>query len=291
MIPTKDRSDVLGRAIGSALTQEGPTVEVIVVDDGSGAEAAVAVRAASEIDPRITHLRNESAIGPSAARNRGLEAASARLVCFLDDDNELLPGRLAAQAPLVDADDVIAVAGVELVPPGGGPSERMDPGLPSPTRVDGTENPFTMLPSRLFVHTYLAPAELVRSVGAYDASVWWGEHTELFLRLRTAARFVGAPVLGTRVHRAEASPRASRDFERKVEGIRRIMARHPEVFERAPALRAEWLDVLGVALLRIGRRDEAREALRASLTARMRLQSLRHLVAAATRTERVLCRT
>ena len=69
------------------------------------------------------------------------------------------------------------------------------------------------------------------------------------------------------------------------------MARHPEVFERAPALRAEWLDVLGVALLRIGRRDEAREALRASLTARMRLQSLRHLVAAATRTERVLCRT
>ena len=91
VIPLYNKGPYIARALNSVLAQTFQDFEVIVVDDGStddGAEVVSGFR-----DPRIRLIQQENQ-GVSAARNRGIEAARAELVAFLDADDEWLPGFL-----------------------------------------------------------------------------------------------------------------------------------------------------------------------------------------------------
>lgn len=96
VIPTYNRVDLLPRAIDSALAQDHPDFEVIVVDDAS--TDATAERVAGYRDGRLRYLRQPVNRGVAAARNRGIAAATGSLVAFLDSDDAWLPGKLSRQA-------------------------------------------------------------------------------------------------------------------------------------------------------------------------------------------------
>lgn len=91
VIPLYNKGPYIARALNSVLAQTFQDFEVIVVDDGSTDEGAEIVRGFD--DPRIRLIQQENR-GVSAARNRGIEAARAELVAFLDADDEWLPGFL-----------------------------------------------------------------------------------------------------------------------------------------------------------------------------------------------------
>ena len=92
VVPTHNRPDRLAVAVRSVLSQDYPALEVVVVDDGSTGETADVLDRLCAGDHRIVVVRNEVAVGASAARNAGMAVARGELVSFCDDDDVWLPG-------------------------------------------------------------------------------------------------------------------------------------------------------------------------------------------------------
>ena len=114
-----NRADTILGAIRSALDQ--PEVhQVIVVDDGSTDGSAELAETLGGDDARLVVLRQAHNQGPSAARNRALDAATAEWVAVLDADDFLLPGRFGAV--LTHADDADFLADDLLQVPASHPS-------------------------------------------------------------------------------------------------------------------------------------------------------------------------
>lgn len=93
IIPAFNRASVLERALDSALNQQAPPGEVIVVDDGSTDATA---RLVQERYPQCRYLHQPNR-GVSAARNRGIRAAGGSWIALLDSDDAWLPTKLSAQ--------------------------------------------------------------------------------------------------------------------------------------------------------------------------------------------------
>lgn len=95
VIPTKDRPELLKRAIASVRMQTYKDWELIIVDDGSRQSVQDIIEAFG--DQRIRCIRNERPLGGGAARNAGIRTASGTFIAFLDDDDEWLPEKIALQ--------------------------------------------------------------------------------------------------------------------------------------------------------------------------------------------------
>ncbi|MGE3537222.1 MAG: glycosyltransferase [Candidatus Tectimicrobiota bacterium] len=105
IIPTYNRAAWVGEAIASVLAQLYPALELIVVDDGSDDHTREVVAA---FGARLHYLRQPHA-GVSAARNRGVAASQGALLAFLDSDDLWLPGKVAAQVALFQAQSEVQV--------------------------------------------------------------------------------------------------------------------------------------------------------------------------------------
>jgi glycosyltransferase involved in cell wall biosynthesis len=109
VISTFERPDKCERAIFSALSQDPSPLEILVCDDGSTDDTAERIRSLESRDPRITYIRVEPNRGtPAVARNLGCARARADLIAFLDDDDEWLPHKLAAQVALASDAELVA---------------------------------------------------------------------------------------------------------------------------------------------------------------------------------------
>ena len=97
VIPAYNYSQTLSRAVESVLAQlvEGRT-ELLVIDDGStDATPEVVEKLLAVHVGRFRALRKTNG-GLSSVRNLGIEETSGRYLVFLDADDEMAPGALAA---------------------------------------------------------------------------------------------------------------------------------------------------------------------------------------------------
>jgi glycosyltransferase involved in cell wall biosynthesis len=103
VIPCYRQARYLGSAIESALNQNYPTVEIIVVNDGSDDNT-------EEVAKRFNSVIyvNQENQGLSGARNTGIDHSSGRYFIFLDADDVLVEDAIITQIAIMQANPGIA---------------------------------------------------------------------------------------------------------------------------------------------------------------------------------------
>jgi glycosyltransferase involved in cell wall biosynthesis len=96
IIPNFNHSALVGKAIGSVLTQGDGLKELIVIDDASTDDSVAVIEAALHGHPSARLLRNETNRGTIATLNRGIGEASGDFVLLAAADDIYLPGMLAS---------------------------------------------------------------------------------------------------------------------------------------------------------------------------------------------------
>lgn len=95
VIPTRNRPELVIRAVRSALAQTLASLEVIVVIDGPDSATEQALAAVD--DSRLTMICNAAPVGGAEARNVGVRNSRGQWIAFLDDDDEWARDKLSRQ--------------------------------------------------------------------------------------------------------------------------------------------------------------------------------------------------
>lgn len=97
IIPTKNRAEMIKRAIKSVQNQTYKNLELIIIDDASTDNTPNVLESIKAADSRLTVHYNSQSLGGAGARNIGIKNASGDFVAFLDDDDEWLPQKTKVQ--------------------------------------------------------------------------------------------------------------------------------------------------------------------------------------------------
>ena len=95
VIPCFNAAPYLADCLACVCGQTLADIDIVLVDDGSTDESGALADAWAAREPRLRVLHQPNA-GVSAARNAGLAQATGTYVCFVDADDTLTPGALAA---------------------------------------------------------------------------------------------------------------------------------------------------------------------------------------------------
>lgn len=112
IIPTYRRYEDLRRAAESSIAQTHPLVEVLVVADGPDPLAREAV---GNLGPRLQYFELPQNAGPAAARNFGVAHSRGEWLTFLDDDDTMLPERLARQFAELDPEEPHCMSACRMI--------------------------------------------------------------------------------------------------------------------------------------------------------------------------------
>ena len=169
IIPVLNGERFLAAAVASIRRQGYPSLEIIVVDDGS-TDGTAAVASALGGEVRCVSQANA---GPPSARNRGLEMARGQLIGFLDADDLWSEDKLEVQVGRLRADpELDAVMGTtQVLRPVAPTADAEVLGEPA-----GPPALLLSLGSALFRR------ELFDRVGRFDASQRMDDDVDWFLR-------------------------------------------------------------------------------------------------------------
>lgn len=107
VIPTRNRPELVRRAVQSALRQTYSNLEVVVVVDGPDRATVETLKAMRETRLRIVALPVN--VGGCEARNIGVRAARGQWIALLDDDDEWESTKTEKQVTLAGQDDRVVI--------------------------------------------------------------------------------------------------------------------------------------------------------------------------------------
>ncbi|MEU3824367.1 CDP-glycerol glycerophosphotransferase family protein [Streptomyces sp. NPDC029080] len=110
IVPSHGVAGRLSQALDSVLGQSFGDLQLIPVCDAPDAPGAAVAARYAERDSRVTPVHSPPSAGVGGARNAGMRAATGSYLLFLDGDDLLLPGALAA----LDA-RLTEIAGVDVL--------------------------------------------------------------------------------------------------------------------------------------------------------------------------------
>lgn len=119
VVATDRGGPFLAEALSSVIAQTYPSVEIVLVDDGS--TVPTGLREITDRFPEVQVLRQDNA-GVSVARNFGVSRTHGSLLVFLDDDDRWHPERLARQVEALrrNPEAVLSYCGMRTIDAAGG---------------------------------------------------------------------------------------------------------------------------------------------------------------------------
>jgi len=261
ILPTHRRPQLLPRAVRSVLEQSFADLELIVVDDGS--RSAARELSIELADPRLRVESTPAAVGPSRARNLGLDAARAPWIAFQDDDDEWLPGKLERQMEVVARcdDRTGAVYGGFDIRFADG---RRVPGGREASRLRGELYEELLRGNFIGLPTVMIRRSCLETAGTFDVALPCLEDWELLLRVARRYRFEKLDATIVVSHDSPGSVnKAGGDALAKA--YERILEAHREAIETRPAIHAEFLRRIGHHLMLGAHPDRGRSFLRQAM--------------------------
>ncbi|NNH21685.1 glycosyltransferase [Pseudokineococcus marinus] len=277
VIPTKDRPELLLRAIAAVQDQdyEGVVETVVVVDEGGRTPDGMPSRPGRP----LSVVANDRSPGLAGARNAGVDRVSTPFVAFCDDDDVWHPSKLRRQVAAVQQvpGAVLVTCGIRVV------YEQTTVVRALPRTRIGFDDLLRSRLTELHPSTFLLDTARLRSqVGPVEEDIpgSYAEDYDFLLRVARASPVVNLPEAMVDVHWHRRSYFAGR-WDTISAALRWLLARYPE-FDREPAGRARVLGQIAFADAAAGRR---RGAVAVAVRAlRDRPQELRAVVALAVAT-------
>jgi glycosyltransferase involved in cell wall biosynthesis len=251
--PTFNQGRYIEQTLLSILHQGYPNLEHIVIDGGSTDETPQILQ---RYRPRLAHLVSEPDRGQSHAINKGMALATGDILTWVNSDDLLAPGALAAMAMAFHTSRADMVAGVACVFSG---TEFVDLHLtscePGPLPLhdlldlDGCWNTgqFFYQPEVMFTR-----ALWKRAGGAVREDLFYSMDYDLWVRFAAAGanlHVVGRPICWYRQH-PEQKTHAVAQFKAELEDYRAdCLARNSDWPRTWPAPPAEPKRRLRIALL------------------------------------------
>lgn len=184
LIPAFNAEHTIARAIRSALAQDYPALEILVIDDASRDATREVV--ARFVDARIRLVPLPQNLGVCGAINAGLAIARGEFVAFLDADDEWLPGKIRKQVAVIGVrpDMSFVTCGCIFVGPNG-KTQRIDDLDPPP--VPETERWRSYLATSYVAKPcVLARRSVLAAVGPFDEQLRIAEDQDMWIRLALA---------------------------------------------------------------------------------------------------------
>ena len=201
IIPAYNCQALVAEAIDSALSQDHPAVEVIVVNDGS-TDATIEVLRGFGDRIRIVDQANG---GPPRARNAGLSAARGDYIAFLDADDVWVQGKLSAQVAHLQQHPEVGTCytGWHVWQPSAdGTFERPEFAQHRlrDVAIDDSKSGWIygrlLFDCELLTTTVMIRASIARQVGEFDRRFFNGDDYDYWIRLSQAAKISRLDCLG-----------------------------------------------------------------------------------------------
>jgi len=235
VIPTYERPETLFQVLGALEGQtDPPSLEVVVVDDGSRDDTAARLEAYRPSYPfRFVSQRNR---GPAAARNRGIEEARGRYVLFLGDDTVPEAGLLAVHAAAhgEKRDSPVAVLGYTTWPH----DRRVSPFLHHINEYGlqfgyGLIDDFEAVPFNFFYTSNISlPRALLLEAGLFDTTfphAAWEDIEMAYRLMKLGMKIVYRPRAVARHHHEITFSSFRRRQEKSGEAAAIFYSKHPEL--------------------------------------------------------------
>ncbi len=182
----------LRESIRSVLDQQGIDFEFIIVNDGSEDETEEILLDYAAQDRRLRVL-NQSRLGLTKALIRGCEHACGEFIARQDNGDSSLPGRLLAQAEVLDCDKRLTFVScwTEFCGPEGEYlSVVKGRGVAStPRDVISLDAPKGVVDGPTHHASVMLRRDAYRKVGGYRREFYFGQDWDLWYRLAEAGRF------------------------------------------------------------------------------------------------------
>ncbi len=180
VIPTFNRAHLILKSINSVLQQTYKNIELIIVDDASSDNTEEVVTNLK--DERIRYVKQEKNLGPSVARNKGIELANGKFVAFLDSDDQWYPDKIEKQVNLLMKSDESVGAvfcGMEFYD--FKTNERIGEHLITvDIKENFTKGKYFLTPPMV---TILAYKNILQEIGGFDDRLKANEDTELAIKI------------------------------------------------------------------------------------------------------------